>query len=723
MRRTALLFLLACAPKPPAPTAATPEASTMPALPAAPVTQRDEAHTEAWHGLAVADPYHALEDSESATTKAWVQAQVAHARAHLETYPHRAPFAARLKELFTYARQSPPQRAGERFFWTANDGTQDQSVLMVADAPEGPGRPLLDPNTWRTDGTAALAEWAPSDDGRLLAYAVADAGSDWRTWRIRDVATGTDLADELKWVKFSGASWLSDGSGFFYSRFPQPPEGDFEARLSNQSVWFHRVGTPQADDVLVWEQPDQPDWGFSATVTEDGKRVFLHVSEGTEEKSRLWWFPVDELRLNQKGGSAGQKPFKLFDAFDANYLYLGQVGNRVWVLTTKEAPKGRIGVIDVRSRLPVEKAFQTVIPEGEDVIESASLVGGRLLVGHLRDAHSVLSIHALDGARQAEVVLPGLGSVAGVSGRAKDTEAFFGFSGYATPGETWRLDLATGSPTLLVRPKIAFDPDAFVTEQVRYASKDGTMVPMFLVHRKDIDRSRPQPVQLYGYGGFNIPLTPSFSVSNLAWVEAGGVLAVANLRGGGEYGEAWHQAGTKLQKQNVFDDFIAAAEWLIAEGWTTQGRIGIHGRSNGGLLVGAALVQRPELFGAAVPGVGVLDMLKYHRWTIGWAWASDYGTADESEAMFQALLAYSPVHNARPGIYPPTLVTTADHDDRVVPAHSFKFGAALQHAQQGEAPILLRIETRGGHGAGTPVSMKIEEEADKLAFLAKWLGL
>ncbi len=715
--------LLSACGSPSTPEAApAPEAAIRPEItvPAPPATPRDEAHRDVYFGVEVADPYHALEDSNAPDTQAWVTAQAAHARAALDQLPARAALHARLTELYTFPRRSPPLKAGDRYFWTYNDGTMDQSVLVWGAAPAGSASTLIDPNTLSEDRTVALAEWVPSDDGRYIAYALAEAGSDWRTWRVRDVATGTDLADELRWVKFSGASWLPDGSGFFYARFPAPESADFEAKLAFQSVWFHRVGTAQEADILIHADKDHADWGFDGAVSEDGTRLWLTVTQGTEEKTRVYWHPIAALGLDAAGTTVRAKPTKLFDAFDALYVYLGEQTGRAWFWTTKDAPKGRIVSIDLAGT----GELVDVVPEGPDVVQSAAWIGGRLVVRTLHDAASQLFVYEPSGTLVANVALPGLGTVDSVTGRASNPIAAFGFSGFTTAGEIHSLDVTTGATTLIERPKVVFNPDDFVTEQVRYPSKDGTEVPMFLVRRKDLDRTQPQPTLLYGYGGFNIPITPSFSVSNLAWVEAGGVLAIANLRGGGEFGEVWHEAGTKLKKQNVFDDFIAAGEWLVARGWTTPAKLGTHGRSNGGLLVGATLLQRPDLFGAAVPGVGVHDMLKYHSWTIGWAWASDYGTSADDEAMFKALAAYSPVHNAKPGTYPPTLITTADHDDRVVPAHSFKFGAALQAAQQDPSrPILLRIETRAGHGAGTPVSMKVDEEADKLAFLAHYLGL
>jgi prolyl oligopeptidase len=691
------------------------------AKPLAYPTARRDAHVETFQGTEVADPYVWLEDLDSPETKAWVQAENELTRSVLDRLPERQRFADRLAELWKFERWGTPVHEGDRWFWTYNDGTRDQPVLVVADRADGSPRVLLDPNTWSEDGTVSLAEWAPSRDGRYVAYAMADGGSDWRTLKVVDVATGHVLDDELEWVKFSDIAWAPDSAGFFVSRFPAPTSDAFEERLANQSVWYHRVGTPQADDVLVHDDPAHPDRGFAATVTEDGRRLFLDVTEGTEDKDRQYWFDLADLHLDARGGRAGGTLHVLLDDFDAAYALLGEDGDRVWFRTDKDAPRGRVVAIDLAH--PEPSAWTTVVPEQEGTLEQAALLGGRLVLSYLERAHGRLVLREQDGRPVRDVTLPGLVSVADLSGHPDDPDAFFGVTGFTTPGEVWRLHVADGEAEVLRAPKVGFAPDDYVTEQIEVPSRDGTTVLAFVVHRRDLDLSKPHPTLLYGYGGFNIPLTPGFKVDNLAWVERGGLFVVANLRGGGEFGQDWHLAGTKLRKQNVFDDVIAVAEGLVARGWTTPRQLGLHGRSNGGLLAGAVLVQRPDLFGAVIPGVGVLDMLKYHRWTIGWAWASDYGTADESPEMFSYLRAYSPVHNADPARYPATLITTADHDDRVVPAHSYKFAAALQHAQQGRAPVLIRIETRAGHGAQTPVSMLVEEQADKLAFLAKYLGL
>lgn len=713
----AAVLLTACAPKPAPPSDTSSEAST----PMPPTTRRSD-HVDQYFQVEVADPYTWLEDLDSDETVAWVKTQNAASRAVLDAAPERAPFKARLTELWDFEQWSAPRFEGGRYFWTYNDGKMDQPQLLVADALDAKPRVLLDANTLSEDGTVTVGGWSVSKDGRYLAWAIADAGSDWRTWKVRDIATGEDLDDTLSWVKFSGASWLPDSSGFLYSRYPAPRSEAFEERLSQQSVYFHRVGTPQTDDILVYEDTEHPEWGFHASATDDGTRIFLHVSQGTADKSRQYFLATSDLDLTTPGGKAGGTLVKLLDDFDADYQLLGTQGDTAWFHTDLDAERGRVIAIDLQR--PARSSWREVIPQTDDTLRSVARMNGHLVASYLSKASSRVVVYTMDGKRLHEVALPGIGSLADWSGDHDETEAFLSFSSFTTPTSVYRLHIPQGTTTPLWSPKVPFNPDDFVTEQVWYPSKDGTSVPMFLTYRKDLDRSAPHPTLLYGYGGFNIPITPGFKVQNLAWVEQGGIYASANLRGGGEFGRQWHDDGTQLHKQNVFDDFIAAAEWLIDEGRTTAGQLGIHGRSNGGLLVGATLVQRPELFGAAIPSVGVLDMLKYHQWTIGWAWAPDYGTSADSKAMFDALLAYSPVHNARPGVtYPATLITTGDHDDRVVPGHSYKFAAALQHAHVGDPPVIIRIETRAGHGAGTPVSMLVEEEADKLGFLAHHLGL
>jgi prolyl oligopeptidase len=669
------------------------------------------------HGVAVPDPYRALEDPDAPASRAWIDAQNALTEEFLAAVPQRGAIRDRLTSLWNYERFGVPSAEGGRLFWTRNDGLQQQAVLWTSDGEGGEPRVLLDPNTLSADGTVALSGHSPSRDGRLLAYALADAGSDWNEWRVRDVATGRDLPDRVRWVKFSGASWLPDGSGFFYSRYDEPaPGAELRGALYFQKLLLHRVGTPQSDDVLVYERPDRKEWGFGASVTDDGRWLGITVWRGTEQRNAF--FVRDLARPDAP-------VVELLRDWDASYQFIGNAGTRFFFETDLGAPLGRVVAIDLER--PDRADWTTVVPECADTLQSGNLIGGRIVCTYLRDAHTVVRVFETDGRPVRDVPLPGVGTAAGFGGRAHDRVTWFAFTGFTTPGEIWRHDVATGETTVFRRPSVDFRPDDFETTQVFVASRDGTRVPMFLTRRRGTVLDGTAPCVLTGYGGFNVPVTPAFSVSSLVWMERGGVLASACLRGGGEYGREWHEAGTKLRKQNVFDDFIACAEWLVREKWTSPRRLAISGGSNGGLLVGACMTQRPDLFGAALPAVGVLDMLRYHRFTIGWAWASDYGTADDEDE-FRALLAYSPLHNLRPGTcYPATLVTTGDHDDRVVPAHSFKFAAALQAAQAAAPgcpnPVLIRIETRAGHGAGKPTSKVIEEAADRWAFLVRVFGL
>jgi len=675
-------------------------------------TTRREAHVDTYHGETVADPYKWLEDPDSAESRAWIDAQNELVRAHLEPLPMRTRMQARLRELWNYERFGLPSERGGRWFMSRNDGLQNQSVLYVADAADGRGeRVLLDPNTLSKDGTVALNGTALSDDGRYLAYGTSDGGSDWTVWHVRDVASGADLADELRWVKFSGASWTKDGKGFFYSRYDAPAAGsELQAVNRNQKLWFHAVGTPQSQDVLVYERPDHPEWSFGGTVTDDGRWLVISVGEGTDPRNRLF---VDDL------AQPGWNVVELIPEFDASFDLVDSNGDTLWLMTDLSAPRGRVIAVDTRS--PARASWREVIAQRAEKLEGVSFVGGQFLCRYLKDARSLVTVHAKDGSFVREVELPGVGTAAGFAGRASDTESFYSFSSFTSPAAVWRYDLASGTCSPFRTPKLTFDPALYVTEQIFYASKDGTQVPMFLSYKRGLERNGQNPVLLYGYGGFNISLTPTFSPARLAWMEQGGVYAVANLRGGGEYGVEWHKAGTKLQKQNVFDDFIAAGEWLVAQRWTRPARLAINGGSNGGLLVGAVLNQRPDLFGAAIPAVGVMDMLRFESWTIGWAWASDYGSVKNADE-YRALRAYSPYHNAAPGTrYPAVMVVTADHDDRVVPAHSFKYAAAMQHAQAGPAPVLIRIDVRAGHGAGKPTAKQIEQAADELAFLGRAL--
>jgi prolyl oligopeptidase len=678
-----------------------------------PQTRRVE-HYDEYHGTRVADPYRWLEDDvrQSSEVAAWVEAQNKVTFAHLEEISQREAIRRRLTELWNYEKFSTPSKRGGQYFFLKNDGLQNQDVLYVQSSLEASPALLIDPNTWSKDGTVALAGTAVSDDGRYLAYGVAGAGSDWRTWHIMEIDSRQVLSDELKWIKFTNIAWTNDNRGFFYSRFDEPPEGAaFQSLNLNQKLYYHYVGTPQSSDVLVYRTPEHPEWGFLPEVSEDGQWLIVSVWKGTDPRYRILYRDLSEPFA---------MPVELIDNFDNEYSFLGNDGPVFYFKTDVDAPRRRVVAIDTRR--PERKHWREIIPQAEETLTSVNLVGNQFVAEYLKDAVTQIKLYTLDGKPVREVEFPGIGTASGFSGRRTDTETFYSFSSFATPPSTYRYDLITGQSTLLRRSGAKINPDEYEVKQVFYRSKDGTRVPMFISHKKGLKLDGNNPTLLYGYGGFNIPLTPGFSISRAMWMEMGGVFAVANLRGGGEYGEAWHQGGTKQNKQNVFDDFIAAAEWLISNKYTQSKKLAIQGGSNGGLLVGAVMTQRPDLFGACLPAVGVMDMLRFHQFTAGRYWVDDYGSADNPEE-FKALYAYSPYHNLKAAKYPPTLVTTADTDDRVVPGHSFKFAAALQHAQRGDAPVLIRIETRAGHGAGKPTSKIIEEVADQQAFLVKHLGM
>ncbi len=674
-------------------------------------------HVDDYHGTSVADPYRWLEEDvrTSDEVAAWVVAQNKYTFAYLEQIPSRDAIREQLTRMWDYPKYGTPFKRGGRYYFFKNDGLQNQSVLYMQSSIAAEPEVLIDPNTWSEDGTVALDSRTLtfSDDGRYVAYGIQDGGSDWRTVRIMEVGSRRVLDDELNWIKFNSPAWTPDGAGFFYGRFPEPKEGAaFQDLNLNMQVYYHRVGHSQNDDVLVFHRPDEPKWGLFSEVSEDGRYLIITVGVGTDDRYRIFY-----RDLREPYGI----PLELIDNFDHEYTFLGNDGTVFYFKTDLDAPKRRIIAIDVAN--PEPDAWREIVPEDEDAMVGAGIVGNMFVVETLHDAKTRIRLFALDGTPVREVSFPGIGSATGFGGRRSHTETFYTFSSFATPPSTYRYDLLTGETTLLRRAEVDIDPEQFEVKQIFYESKDGTRVPMFISHKRGLKLDGNNPTLLYGYGGFNIPLTPSFSISRLVWMQMGGVYAMPNLRGGGEYGEEWHQAGTKLRKQNVFDDFIAAAEWLIANDYTKTEKLAIHGGSNGGLLVGACMTQRPELFGACLPAVGVMDMLRFHQFTAGRYWVDDYGSADDPEE-FQALYAYSPYHNIRAGTcYPPTLVTTADTDDRVVPGHSFKFAAALQHAQSCDNPILIRIETRAGHGSGKPTSMAIEEIADEWAFLAETLGM
>jgi len=666
-----------------------------------------------YHGTEVADPYRWLEDDvrESDDVADWVAAQNEVTDAYLETLPARAHFADRLAELWNYERYGLPVRRGARYFFTRNDGLQNQAVLYVRDGLDGERRTLIDPNTWSEDGTVSLAQWVPGPEGRYLAYAIQDGGSDWRTWRVLDVASGDVLEDELTWLKFTSVAWDAAGEGFYYSRYPAPDDDDkFQSLNLNQKVYYHALGDDQADDRLVYARPDEPEWGFFPSVTDDGNYLVITIFHGTDNRYRVAWKDLREP----------DSPVNmLIDEFVHDYSFVGNRGTRFFFYTNEGAPRYRLIAID----LEAPDVHTELVPEREHVLQGVSHVGGRFIATYLADARSRVEVFGEAGAPAGSVDLPGIGSASGFGGKPDVDETFYSFSSFNRPPTLYRYSVETGGSEVWQAAEVDFDPDAYTVRQVFYTSRDGTRVPMFIAHRADLEPDGETPTLLYGYGGFNISLTPSFSVPNLAWMEAGGVYAQANLRGGGEYGRQWHQAGTKTNKQNVFDDFIAAAEYLVDNAITSPQHLGIYGRSNGGLLVGAVTNQRPELFAAALPAVGVMDMLRFDRFTAGRFWVDDYGSSSNPDE-FEALYAYSPYHNIAAGKdYPAVLVTTADTDDRVVPGHSFKYAAALQAAATGPAPTLIRIETRAGHGAGTPVQMLIDLYADQWAFLAAHTGL
>ena len=652
---------------------------------------------DTFHGVQVADPYRWLEgDVRSEKEVAdWVAAQNVVTNKFLTAIPERAAIEERLTRLWNFERYTVPTATAERYFYLKNDGLQNQAVLYVADSYAGEGRVLLDPNTWSEDGTVSLGYTAESEDGRYLAYGRKEAGSDWTTVYIVDVATGKRLDDKLEWTRWGGIEWNAESSGFYYIRYPQPETGEqHQALATDPAYYFHRLGDPQSADTLVYSRPDKPTWSFGLDRTEDNRFLVLTILRSTDPQNQLWYRRVDE---------PVDAPFRpLVEDFDNQFWALGSVGDKLYLLTDFEAPTKRVVTMDVNQ--PGREHLSEIIPASAATLEGACLFRDQIVANYLKDVVSQVRSFDLAGKLLREIELPGVGSADGFVGRQSDTETFYSFTSYTTPASIYRLDLATGKSEVIRQPKVDFDSSQYESRQAFFTSKDGTRVPIIVSHRKGLERNGQQPTLLYGYGGFSISLTPAFSVGYATWMEMGGVVAVPNLRGGGEYGEAWHQAGKTLQKQNVFDDFIAAAEGLIAEKYTFAGKLAIMGGSNGGLLVGAAITQRPQLFGASLASVGVLDMLRYQNFTAGHFWRDEFGTVDDPE-QFRALLAYSPYHNVKPGTqYPPTMILTADTDDRVVPMHSFKFGAALQRAQSGPAPILLRIETRAGHGAGTPTT-------------------
>jgi prolyl oligopeptidase len=680
-----------------------------------PQTRRGD-QVDSYHGEQVADPYRWLEDDARTSKEVadWVAAENEVTRKFLDAIPEREEFRKRLTELWNYERYSAPWKMGERYFYLKNDGLQNQAVLYWSETYDGDGKVLLDPNVWTADGTIALGQAEVSDDGRLLAYAKQEAGSDWVTIHVKEIESGRELDDALEWSRHGNIVWNAAGDGFYYARYPEPPEGKkFQALALNQMVYFHKRGTPQAEDVVVYADPEHPEWSSWMTRTDDNRYLVLSVNRSTDPQNKVLVRRID---------APAETPWtRLVDDFDNEWGFIGNHESTLFFLTDLDASTKRVVSLDADGA--GRKHAKEIVPADRGTLVNASLLNDRLFCQYLEDVASRVTIHATDGAKLDAVALPGVGSAAGFGGEQDDTETFYTFTSYTTPPSIYRYNIDARESALVREPKIDFDPSKYESRLEFCTSKDGTRVPVIVTAKKGLKRDGKNPTLLYAYGGFNIPLTPAFSVEYAVWMDMGGVVAVANLRGGGEYGEEWHAAGKKRKKQNVFDDFIAAAEWLIVEKYTSSDKLAVMGGSNGGLLVGAVMTQRPELFGAALPAVGVLDMLRFHKFTAGLFWVDEYGSADDAEE-FKTLRAYSPYHNVKDGTkYPATMITTADTDDRVVPMHSFKFGAALQHAQAGDAPIRLRIETRAGHGAGTPITKRIDQAADRWAFLWEVLGM
>lgn len=677
-----------------------------------PATQRVD-RVDTYFGTQVTDPYRWLETTDSADVRHWVDAQNALAQPYLEAIPARERIKQRMTQLWNYERYDIPVKRGKRYFYLRNDGLQNQSVLYLADRLDGEPRVLLDPNKLSKDATVALGEFVPSPDGRTLAYSLSDGGTDWRTWHFMDVDTGKQLPDVLRFIKFVPVAWTADSKAVYYARFPQRPDGAGDD-TKQREVYWHKLGSASASDPLIFKVTDHPTRNPYVQISDDGRYAVIWLYDGSQSTGIYY-------RKIAADGTPQSDTVRLLDTFDAHYEFIAEIDDVFYIRSNAGAPNTRVVAMPARANGAKEQ--RVIVPETVYSLQEVSVVGRKLIAHYLQDAYSVVRVFDLDGKVQYDVKLPGLGTALGFYGDVADQETFFGYTDFLTPLMISRLDLATGETQVFRTPKLAVDTSNLVVKQVFYKSKDGTAVPMFIAHRKDLIAAGQNFVQLYGYGGFNVAQQPAFSVPVLVWLEMGGVYAMANLRGGSEYGEAWHEAGTKLKKQNVFDDFIAAARYLVTEKYTSPKKIAIRGRSNGGLLVGAVLTQRPDLFGAALPAVGVMDMLRYHTPSSNARqWSSDYGLS-ENEEEFRAQLAYSPVHNARPACYPPTLVTTADRDDRVVPWHSYKFAAALQAAQTCNSPVMLRVETRAGHGAGKPVWMQIEDYADQWAFLVRALGM
>ncbi len=663
------------------------------------------------HDIKVPDPYRWLEDLNSDQTSAWVKAQNSLTDSYLDTISGRQALKNHLTKLWNVERLGVPSFEGGSYFFSKNNGLQNQSVLYSSKSLDLEPTVLLDPNKLSKDGTVALNSYEVSPDGKYLAYSTSASGSDWVEWKVREISSRKDLSDHLKWSKFSGVSWAKNSKGFYYGRFPAPKDGEeMMAQNIHKKIYFHEIGKPQSEDLLVYERPNQPKQGLYAWVTEDGKYLLIQVSQGTDTKNGLFYKDLS---------NSTSKVIELLSSFDASYDFITNLGSKFIIRTDLNAPKQKVISIDVNE--PLSDRWETIIPESTETLRSVSHIGGLFIANYLKDARTEIRRFKTDGNSLPPVKLPGLGTASGFGGKSDQNETFYYFTSFTSPGAVYRYDVTRNASTLLKAPKTQFDRDHYESRQIFATSRDGTKIPMFIVSKKNLKLDGNNPTLLYAYGGFNISLRPSYSPATIAWLDLGGIYVMANLRGGGEYGEEWHEAGMKLKKQNVFDDFIACAEHLISNKFTSSKKLSIAGGSNGGLLVGACMVQRPELYGACLPAVGVMDMLRFHKFTIGWAWQAEYGKPDDPED-FKNLLTYSPYHNLKPNNYPATMVITSDHDDRVVPSHSYKFAAALQSAQNGFAPTLIRIESKAGHGAGTPTSKRIEAIVDKYAFLAKALG-
>jgi prolyl oligopeptidase len=666
-----------------------------------------------YHGVKIADPYRGLEKADAASTQEWVEQENKLTFSYLGKLPGREAIKKQLTGLWNYEKFDDFRKAGNHYFYSHNSGLQNQSVRYVMDSLSGPARELLDPNTYRKDGTAALSGTSPSWNGKLYAYAVAQAGSDWAEWRVRDVDTGKDTSDLIQWTKGSVISWAADDRGFYYSRFAEPPpEKLLTVAALDEKVYFHKLGDSQSADKLIYERPDHPNWGIDPIMMEGGRYLLLSIYTGVPGKNLLAY---QELR------SANPRTVMLIPSAEYDYTPIAVIGSTLYLRTNDSAPRGRVIAMDLEH--PERANWKEIVPEHAETLDGAQIADGKLLLAYLKDAHSAARLLTLDGKTVAEIALPGIGTAELARARLQDKEMFYRFAGFTFAPGIYRLDLETAKSTVVRQSKVAADLSAYETRQIFYSSKDGTRVPMFLSYKKGLKQDGQNPTLLYAYGGFDVAETPDFRPAIVEWMQMGGVYAVANLRGGSEYGEAWHEAGMRAKKQNVFDDFIAAAEWLIASKYTSTPKLAVYGGSNGGLLIGAALNQRPDLFGAAMPAVGVMDMLRFQNFGFGTQWVGEYGSSANPED-FKVLRAYSPLHNIRKGVeYPPTLITTSDHDDRVMPGHSLKYAATLQQAQEGPAPILIRIETRAGHGAGKPTTKQIDEWADRFTFLKSALKM